>query len=121
MSNNKENILPFSWKTGQSGNPKGRPRKFVCMLKDMGYNKQDVNDTIQTMMAMTISELAEVFKDENATILEKTIANAMRKSLEKGTLYSLETLMNRVYGQPKQENDVKMDANINFKADFGTE
>lgn len=113
-----KNLIPFV--KGQSGNPKGRPRKFVCLLKDIGYNKQDVNDTIQTMMAMTLTELAEVFKDENSTILEKTIANAMKKSLEKGTLYSLETLMNRIYGQPKVEQETKIDANINFKADFGS-
>jgi hypothetical protein len=54
-------------------------------------------------MSMTIEELGDVFKDPKATILEKTVANAMRKSLEKGTLYSLETLLSRVYGQPKQE------------------
>jgi hypothetical protein len=54
-------------------------------------------------MSMTIEELGEVYKDPKATILEKTVANAMRKSLEKGTLYSLETLLSRVYGQPKQE------------------
>lgn len=114
-----KNLIPFI--KGKSGNPKGRPRKFVCLLKDIGYNKQDVNDTIQTMMAMTIKELAEVFKDEEATILEKTVANAMRKSLEKGSLYSIETLMTRIYGQPRQESDIKMDANIVFKADFGTE
>jgi hypothetical protein len=47
MPNNKENILQFSWKKGQSGNPNGRPRKFVCLLKDMGYNKQDIDTTIQ--------------------------------------------------------------------------
>jgi hypothetical protein len=45
----------------------------------------------------------------------------MRKSLEKGSLYSIETLMTRIYGQPRQESDIKMDANIIFKADFGTE
>jgi len=55
------------------------------------------------MMSMTIEELADVYKDPKATILEKTVANAMKKSLEKGTLYSLETLLSRVYGQPKQE------------------
>lgn len=102
MSNNKENILPFSWQKGQSGNPNGRPRKFVCQLKEMGYNKQDINQTIENMMAMTLNELAEIFKDEHATILERTIANAMRKSLEKGTLYSLETLISRVHGIPTQ-------------------
>ena len=98
----KENILPFSWKKGQSGNPAGRPRKFVCTLKDMGYNKQDINQTIENMMAMTLKELADIFKDENATILERTIANAMNKSLQKGTLYSLETLISRVHGIPTQ-------------------
>lgn len=108
----KENILPFSWKKGQSGNPAGRPRKFVCLLKDMGYTKQDINTTIQNMMAMSISELAEVFKDDNATVLEKTIANAIKRGIEKGTLYSMETLLTRVYGQPKQEIESKND-NIN--------
>ena len=33
--------------------------------------------------------------------LEKTIAAAMLKILEKGSLYSLETLLTRVYGKPK--------------------
>ena len=55
------------------------------------------------MMSMTLEELAEVYKEPKATILEKTVANAMKKSLEEGTLYSLETLLSRVYGQPKQE------------------
>ena len=98
----KENILQYSWQKGKSGNPAGRPRKFVCQLKDMGYNKQDINATIENMMAMTLNELADIFKDDNATILERTIANAMRKSLEKGTLYSLETLISRVHGVPTQ-------------------
>ena len=118
MSNNKENILPFSWKKGQSGNPNGRPRKFVCLLKDRGYNKQDIDTTIQNMMAMTIEELADVYKDNNATVLEKTVANAIKRGIEKGTLYSLETLLNRVYGQPKQETE-NVNKNIEIKADFG--
>jgi len=88
---------------GTSGNPKGRPRKFVSLLAKQGYTRSEINDTLQAMMSMTIEELAEVYKEPKATILEKTVANAMKKSLEKGTLYSLETLLSRVYGQPKQE------------------
>jgi len=41
-------------------------------------------------------------------INRRTVANAMRKSLEKGTLYSLETLLSRVYGQPKQEIEAQV-------------
>ena len=96
-----EHINQF--KKGESGNPNGRPRKYVSTLIDQGYKRSEINDTIQNMMSMTIEELADVYKDPKATILEKTVANAMKKSLEKGTLYSLETLLSRVYGQPKQE------------------
>jgi hypothetical protein len=110
-SDGHKNLIPYT--KGKTGNPNGRPRKFVCQLKDMGYNKQDITQTIENMMAMTITELAEVFKDDNSTVLEKTVANAIKRGIEKGTLYSMEILLNRVYGQPKQEVESKNE-NINL-------
>ncbi len=95
------NLNPF--KKGQSGNPNGRPRKYVSTLVDQGYKRSEINDTIQNMMAMTLEEVKAVWDNPTATVLEKTIASAIRKSIEKGTLYSMETLLSRVYGQPKQE------------------
>lgn len=88
---------------GTTGNPNGRPRKFVTLLKEQGYKRSEINDTIQAMLSMDMTELKGVYDDPRATILEKTVANALRKSLEKGTLYSIETLLTRVFGQPKQE------------------
>ena len=98
---NSQNLKPFP--KGTSGNPNGRPRKYVTTLAANGYKRSEINDTIQAMMAMTMDELKTVYENPKATIPEKTIAGAMRKSLEKGTLYSLETLLSRVYGLPKQE------------------
>lgn len=88
---------------GQSGNPNGRPRKFVTTLKEIGYKRSEINDTIQAMLAMDKDELTDAMKNPKATILEMTVASAMKKSIEKGSLYSIETLLSRVFGMPKQE------------------
>jgi poly-beta-hydroxyalkanoate depolymerase len=106
----KEDLIPFV--KGQSGNPNGRPRKYVSLLKKQGYKLSEINDTIQSMMAMDIEELKAVFDNPSATILEKTIANAMNKSLKKGSLYSLETLLTRVYGKPKEQMDINTDNKV---------
>jgi hypothetical protein len=109
MANN-QNLKPF--KKGEVANPKGRPRKYVSLLKDSGYKLSEINDTIQSMMAMSMDELKEVFDNPAGTILEKTIANAMVKSLKKGSLYSLDTLLTRVYGKPKETANITQDGKI---------
>lgn len=105
----KEHLIPFV--KGQSGNPNGRPRKYVTALKEQGYKLSEINDTIQVMMSMDIEELKEVWDNPKTTILEKTIAGAMRKSIKNGSLYSLDTLLTRVYGKPKEQ------ANIDITSD----
>ena len=108
MANN-HNLKPAQ--KGEVRNPNGRPRKYVSILKDAGYKVSEINDTIQNMMAMDLQELKEVYENPKATILEKTIANAMKRSLEKGSLYSLETLLTRVYGKPKETAEIKQETN----------
>ena len=100
------------WEKGESGNPNGRPRKYVSLLKEQGYKLSEINDSIQAMMAMDLEELKGVFENPKATILEKTVANAMKKSLEKGSLYSIETLLTRVYGKPREQMDINTDNKI---------
>jgi hypothetical protein len=97
---------------GETMNPHGRPRKYVLTLKAEGYKLHEINDCIQTMMAMTIDELKDAYENPNATVLEKTIAAAIKKSIQKGSLYSIETLLSRVYGKPKEQVDMDLSGEV---------
>ena len=100
------------FKPGESGNPNGRPRKYVSTLREQGYKLSEINDCIQVMMAMTIEELKDAFENPTATVLEKTIAAAIKRSIEKGSLYSIETLLSRVYGKPKESVDMDIQGEV---------
>lgn len=111
--------MPFpnettKFKKGKSGNPNGRPRKFTTSLKEDGYRQSEINDTIQVMLAMTPEELKGVVSSPEATVLEITIASAIRKSIQQGNLISIETLITRLYGRPKDviDADIKTDNTI---------
>jgi hypothetical protein len=101
---------PFE--AGESGNPNGRPRKYVSLLKEQGYKLSEINDSIQALMSMDEEELKSVSTNDKATVLEKTIAKAILKSMSNGSLYSLDTLLTRVYGKPKEQMDIKSDNKI---------
>jgi len=105
----KGNQTGNTWKKGQSGNPKGQPRKLATQLKIIGYTKAEAAKTIEAMLAMNIVELKEMFENPNATILEKTIAAALKRSLEKGSLYSIDTLFNRTHGKSTEMVQVQSD------------
>ena len=112
MANN-QNLKPIQ--PGETRNPNGRPRKYVSELRAQGYKLGEVNDAIQVLMSMTIDELKEVYTNPKATVLEKTIASAIRKSIEKGSLYSIETLLTRVYGKPKEQVDLNASGGMEIK------
>jgi hypothetical protein len=102
---NPENIESHQFKPGESGNPNGRPRKFVSLLKEQGYKLSEINDTLMALLSMDINELKEVFENPKATVLEKAVAGAIRKSIEKGSLYNIETIITRAMGKPKEQQD----------------
>lgn len=102
---NQENLKPFKKGEDPRRNLEGAPRKWISQLKDNGYKQAEINDCILIMLSMTLDELAEVYKNPKATIMEKTVANALKRSLEKGSLYSIDTLLNRAVGKPKESID----------------
>lgn len=102
---NKHGGLLKVLEKGETANPNGRPRKFVSLLKEQGYKLSEINDSIKVLMSMTMEELADVWKNPKATVLEKTVANSIRKGIENGKIDTLETLISRIYGKPKETID----------------
>ena len=102
---NPENIKDHEFKPGESGNPNGRPRKYVSLLKEQGYKLSEINDSLMALLSMDLNELKEVFENPKATVLEKAVAGAIRKSIEKGSLYNIETIITRAMGKPKEQTE----------------
>jgi hypothetical protein len=95
-------LRPNVWLPGVSGNPNGRPRKFMTQMKDAGYKHSEILDTIKALLACTAAELKEIVEDTSGTVLERTVANALGKALVAGSLHPLETLITRAWGMPKE-------------------
>jgi hypothetical protein len=112
----QSNLKPFKKGYDERRHLQGRARTYISTLKNDGYKLSEVNDCILVLMSMTIDELREVFESPTSTILEKTICNAMMTSLKRGSLYSMETLISRVWGTPKQTSDVSMQMQFKVEA-----
>ena len=109
---NEQNLKPFKKGEDERRHMEGRPKKFTTLMKDNGYTLCEVNDSIQAIMAMDEKNIKEVLKNEEATMLEKTVAKAIIKSYEKGSLYSMDTLLSRVFGKPKESVEATVEAKV---------
>lgn len=104
---------------GETRNPNGRPKPLALKMKAQGYQLQDVDKTIENLLAMTLDELKAVYNNPEATVLEKTIAKAIGKSIEKGSLYSLETLLSRRFGKPRETAMVQTEMEVVHRIKIG--
>lgn len=111
-----EHLKPFKKGHDPRRNMMGAPRKFISTVKEKGYGHSEVIDAVLVMLSMTIDELKELHDNPQATVLEKTIANALVTSYKKGSLYSLETLLSRAVGTPKQSTDMVLQTSIKIEA-----
>jgi hypothetical protein len=111
------------WKLakGETHNPNGRPRKFISQLKKEGYKQSEIMDAIQVLISMQPDELHAVKINPKSTVLEISVASAILKSIQKGDLDALETLLTRIYGKPKQDIEAKVEVtNHVIKLKFGS-
>lgn len=107
-------------KNPQNINRKGRPRKWILEMKEQGYKLSEITDVIQILISLEPEKLKELKSNPSSTALEVSIASAILKSISKGDLDSIETLITRVYGKPKEKIEQEINVtNHTIKLKFG--
>jgi hypothetical protein len=109
----KANLIPFV-KGDPRVNRSGAPRLLENRLKLDGYNKNQIKNTHNILLSLTIDQLKVIEADVTATILERTVARALLKGFEKGSLYNAETSTTRANGSPDQS----IEANVGGKVEI---
>lgn len=105
-------LIPFGKGFDPRRNLNGAPRKVISTFQDMGYTRREINDTIVNLLSMTADEIKKVGDNDDCTILERTVAKALLKGMEKGSLFNIETTISRAMGTPNQSSDVTVDNKI---------
>jgi len=106
-----ENVKPFEFKKGQSGNPNGRPLKIYTILKKQGYSKDDVKAAFNEMGFYTLEDLKKVHTDETKPVITRIIANQYYLALKKGDWTKIKEILEHTIGKPKQETDITSGGN----------
>jgi hypothetical protein len=100
-----ENLKNFNKGEDDRRYMEGRPKKLITQMKNIGYTKSQVEDTMLAMLTLSRKELEKIDKGDEYTIMERTIAGALLKGHDKNSLFNLEMLLTRSQGKPKETID----------------
>ena len=102
---NEQNLKPFKKGGDERINLQGRPQKLITQMKELGYTKTQVEETMLSMLSLGRKELEKIDRGDEYTIMERTIAGALLKGHDKNSLFNLEMLLTRSQGKPKETID----------------
>lgn len=117
LPKNFELLKPHSFKKGQSGNPKGRPKNRIPdLLKQcIGYKRAQLTQELsqweidaieRVLMTLGIKELQAVAKNDDTPAYMKTLAMATILDMKNGKTATMNLLRDRQYGAITHQVDL---------------
>ena len=103
-----KNIERFKWKPGQSGNPKGRPKKFESQFDQCSREIQEkIRERLHQALSCSDKDEALAILDVNDGSLGEygfVLQIAARGLMSKGGMGSLQQIYEMLYGRLPQTN-----------------
>lgn len=103
-----QHLDKYKWQKGQpSPNQQGRPKALKTILNSQfSMTPTQCNDAILSMLGMTKAQIETQTSNPDTPMFQKIIGKAMLKSYNNGSLYALESLLNRSMGMPRQQTEL---------------
>jgi len=114
---NRKNIIPYQFKPGQSGNPKGRPPNRVPeqLVKIMGkvqakkfykLSAVEITEWEAALLTMNANQLKLLAQWDEANAYPKGLAISILTDMKNGKTKTLDKLRERVLGRPTQRMEI---------------
>jgi len=107
-TNTKPHLKDYRWTKGKpSPNHSGRPKSLKNVLRDeYQITPSQTNDILSSIMMHTKKEITDIQGDDTQPMIIRIVCKALIKSYNNGSLYALESLLNRTHGMPKQQTTI---------------
>ena len=110
MPRSIEQIKPFQFRKGQSGNPTGRPRSRIksllselsgCPLLFRPLRNHELAEIDAALLTMSTEQLAKAANDTAIPAIMRAKAIAILRDMREGKMTAITQIQERVAGKPK--------------------
>lgn len=88
-----------NWKTGQSGNPKGRPIIAPELSEARKFSKFLVEETFHRLLLLSWIELEKIVSNPNTCVLDRLLAKLIVMTEKEGCSTRLNFILDRLIGR----------------------
>jgi hypothetical protein len=102
---NEQNLKHFS-STYQPRHNGRKPKLYTQIKKDYNMGLEEYKNILMYIIQSTETELRQLEEDKTTPIWVVIICKAIEKDIEKGNIYSLQSIIDRLFGKAGQSVDV---------------